>query len=112
MMNESGDQGRVNMGVKRRRRGRISNLRGMACIAVVVGVLLVSLTLQSRVLKAKNEEYSVQAENLNKQIKDEEARTKEIEDLEDYMKSDEYVEEIARDKLGLAYEDEILFKPE
>lgn len=91
---------------------RSSNLKGMLCIAAVVGVLLISLTLQSQVLKAKNAEYQVQEENLKKQIEDEEERSKQIEELEDYVQSKEYVEEIARDKLGLAYKDEILFKPE
>ena len=29
-----------------------------------------------------------------------------------FAKSKKYVEEVAKDKLGLVYEDEVLFKPE
>ena len=36
----------------------------------------------------------------------------EINGLEEYMKTDEYIEKVARDKLGLIYPDEILIKPE
>jgi len=42
----------------------------------------------------------------------EEARTQDIADLEAYMQTDEYAEQVAKDKLGLVYEDEIIFKPE
>jgi len=100
------------MSKKRRKRRKTSNLRGMACIAMVVGILLISLTLQIREIKAKNADYQTQADNLEKQIRDEKERTEEIEALEDYVESKEYVEELARDKLGLVYEDEIVFKPE
>ena len=35
-----------------------------------------------------------------------------IVELEAYMQTDEYAEQVAKDKLGLVYEDEIIFKPE
>ena len=41
----------------------------------------------------------------------EKERTQEIENMEEYMKTDEYVEDVARDKLGLVYEGETVFKP-
>jgi cell division protein DivIC len=37
-------------------------------------------------------------------------RTKEIDDLKEYMETDEYAEEVARDKLGLVKDNEIVFK--
>ena len=43
---------------------------------------------------------------------EETTRTQEIKDLEAYMQTDEYAEQVAKDKLGLVYEDEIIFKPE
>ena len=46
------------------------------------------------------------------QISEEEMRKKEIEDLEAYVGTDEYVEDVAKDKLGLVYPDEILFEAE
>ena len=52
------------------------------------------------------------AEELERQIDEEEMRTEEIEEMRRYMQTDRYVEEVARDKLGLVYPDEVIFKPE
>lgn len=84
----------------------------MMGISAVVVVLLVSLSVQSSALKQKNADYAKQQTQLEKQIDAEKERTKEIQDMEEYMQSDEYVAEIARDKLGLVYDDETIFKPE
>ena len=50
-------------------------------------------------------------EELQQKIDSETARTDEIKKLEEYKNTTEYVEEIAKDKLGLVYKDEIIFKP-
>ena len=54
--------------------------------------------------------YDSQIKKLDQQIEEEEERTTEIDDLKEYMKTDEYVEETAREKLGLVKENEIVFK--
>lgn len=97
---------------RRRRSRRGGNRKGMIGISAVVLVLLVSLSVQSNTLKQKNAGYAKQQEQLEQQIDAQEKRTKEIQELEEYMQTDEYVAEVARDKLGLVYGDEILFKPE
>lgn len=84
----------------------------MVAIAGCVMVLLVSLLVQSQKLGSLNAQYEVRKAELEQQIKDEEMRAGEIESLKDYVNSTEYIEKIARDKLGLVYEDEILFKAE
>ena len=97
---------------KRKRRRSKGNRGAVLCITAIVAVLLVSLTIQSQSLKAKNAAYQEQKTKLEKQIQEENKRTEEIAGLEEYMKTDEYVEGVARDKLGLVYPDEILLKPE
>ncbi|MEE0421601.1 MAG: septum formation initiator family protein [Lachnospiraceae bacterium] len=97
---------------KRKRRRRGSNRLAMMGITAVVTVLLVCLTVQSQKLVSKNAAYAQQEASLKKQIEDENDRTEEIANLEKYMQTKEYVEKIAKDKLGLAYKDEIIFKPE
>jgi cell division protein DivIC len=89
-----------------------SNRRGMAAIAGIVMILLVVLLVQSQKISAQNARYEAQKTELEQQIKDEELRAGEIENLKDYVNSKEYIEQIARDKLGLVYSDEILFKAE
>ena len=99
------------MAGKRRRPSR-SNRRGMFAIAAVVMVLLVGLLVQSQKLSAQNVKYAEKKANLEQQIKDEEMRADDIENMKDYIDSPEYIEKIAREKLGLVYKDEILFKAE
>ena len=49
---------------------------------------------------------------MSAKIKDEEARTKEIDELKKYMQTYEYAKEVARDKLGLVEGNQIIFKEE
>jgi cell division protein DivIC len=51
-----------------------------------------------------------QETELKKQIDEEKARSQEIDDMEAYVGTDEYVEEIAKEKLGLVNENEIILK--
>ena len=75
-------------------------------VAVLCAVLLVlSISLHSKV-EADQQKVSV----LEQQIGDETKRTEEINDLEDYMKSDEYIEQVAKEKLGMVNDGEIIFK--
>lgn len=97
---------------RRKRRGRWGNRSAVLSITAVVTVLLISLTIQSHSLMVKNAAYEEQEVKLTKQLADENKRTEEINGLQEYMQTDEYVEKVARDKLGLVYPDEILIKPE
>lgn len=97
---------------KRRRKPSSSNRRGMAAIALVVMVLLIGLLVQSQKLSTQNRQYEAHKSELQEQINDEELRAGEIEHLNEYVNSTEYIEKVAREKLGLVYEDEILFQAE
>ena len=37
-------------------------------------------------------------------------RTEEIKNLEEYMNTTQYIEDVAKNKLGLVYDNEIIFK--
>lgn len=97
---------------RRRKRPSKSNRRGMFAIAVIVMVLLVGLLVQSQELILSNKQYEIKKAELEQQIKDEEIRSGEIENMKDYVDSIEYIEKLAREKLGLVYEDETIFKAE
>ena len=94
-----------------KRRASKSNRRGMVAIAGIVAVLLVGLLMQSQTLSRQNAAYEARKEELEQQIQDEKVRAGEIEEMEDYVDSDEYIEKIAREKLGLVYSDDIIFQP-
>lgn len=99
---------------KKRRNHQIiaNNYLGMAAIAIVVLILLVGLTMQSNNLKTRIAVYDAKAAALKQSIEDEQDRTKEIDEQKEYMQTDEYIAEVARDKLGLVKGNEIVFEEE
>ena len=97
---------------KGRKKPSSSNRRGMVAIALIVMVLLVGLLVQSQKLSIQNRQYEARKTELQEQINDEDLRAGEIKNLNEYVTSKEYIEKVAREKLGLVYEDEILFQAE
>ena len=79
--------------------------------AAVLCLLLVASFGKLR-LQQKNESYRQPAEELLEQIAEEEERAEEIEELKKYVQTKKCVEAGAKERLGLVYEDEILFKAE
>lgn len=84
--------------------------RSILAICAVIIMLVVVVSVNGMTLRAKEKAYQAQVVELEKQIKEEEARAKEIDDLEKYVGTDEYVEEVAKEKLGLVHKNEIIFK--
>ena len=96
----------------RRARHQLQHKLSMYLIAAVIVVLGVTLSFASISLHAKNKEYMAQEAELEAQIKAESNRAEEIDELEEYVGTDEYVEDVAKEKLGLVYPNEILFEAE
>ena len=82
----------------------------MRGIIFVVLILMAVLLVQSSRLDKRIAAADQQISELDSQTKSEEKRTDEIKDLQDYMQSDEYKELVAKDKLGLIRDGEIIFK--
>lgn len=93
------------------RKKRQSRL-GMVLVTLVVMMLLTVIVVKSTQLKNKMAEYDAREAQLTEQIESEEKRTQELAEYEKYTKTAKYVEEVAKDKLGLVYEDEIIFESE
>ena len=74
---------------------------------IVIAFLVVVQVVQ---LKQKESTYAAQKAELEKQYTKESERADEIESMQQYMQSDQYIEDIAKSKLGLAYDNEIIFK--
>ena len=84
----------------------------MALISVVVLILLGVLTVQSKNLETRIASYDTRAAEIRTSIEEEKDRTKQIEEEEKYMQTDEYVAEVARDRLGLVKSNETVFEEE
>ena len=95
---------RKNMG--KRKRNRIA----MALIGVIALFLLSFLLYQRNKAQEQIARYNAQEVALKEKIEAENARTKEIDQLKEYMKTDEYAEEVAREKLGLVKDNEVVFQ--
>lgn len=95
----------------RRRRKRLSR-------ATIFGVIILTITLcgvfgyRQSILRGQGREYSSQLKELKKQKEKLAQDQKNLESFREHVKTDEYVEEVAREKFGLVYEDEIIFEPE
>ena len=70
------------------------------------------VSYNSRQLEEKLASYQERERQLTEQLEAEKARSEEIEEFKKYTKTKKYIEETAREKLGLVYEDEILIKTE
>ena len=101
--------------VDRQRSKTMSQLRhhkrSMIGIGFILLLLAGVLTVNSFMLQAKNKEYKSQEAELEAEIQKEKERSEEIEDYEEYVKSDEYIKETAEEKLGLVDPNEVIFKP-
>ena len=84
--------------------------RSVLAISAVIVLLIAVVSVNAMTLRAKEKAYRAQETELEEQLKEEEERAAEIDDLESYVNTDEYVEEVAREKLGLVHENEIIFK--
>lgn len=85
---------------------------GIGVIAFVV-LILCAIVSYSRVgLGQEREEAELKINRLEAQKQEELERKEEIAEYKAYTKTDKYIEDMARDKLGLVYEDEILFEAE
>ncbi len=102
---------RVNRKVAFRGRKR-QNKMGMFLVTTVVIMMLAVVFLNSIQLRAKQAEYKARQEQLQAEIDAENERAEEIENFKKYTKTKAYIEEVAKDKLGLVYEGEIIFETE
>lgn len=83
--------------------------KAMLAVAVTVVVLFVAMTVQRHGIKTQLEVYGQRYENAEQNLDAEKDRTGKIDDEAEYIKTDEYVEGVARDRLGLVHEAETVF---
>lgn len=98
------------------RRGRYvyrkkqQNKMAMMLITVVIMTLLAVVGIKSIEMNSRVQELSETEAELNDEIKQEQARSDELDQYEKYTQTKKYVEDVAKDKLGLVHDGEILFK--
>ena len=88
---------------KRRNAGTVS-------IGIIVLAFLAIMSIQIVKLKQKVEVQNEQIEEWNEKLAAESERAEEIKQLEESMQDTQFIEDQAKSKLGLVYDNEIIFK--
>lgn len=96
---------------KVRSKSRLQNhKRSVLAISSIIVMLSAVIVIHGMALQARNKEYMAQEAELMAQLDDEKDRSEEIDKLKEYVGTDEYIEDVAKEKLGLIKQNEILFK--
>ncbi len=85
---------------------------GIGVIAFVVLILCAIVSYRRISLGQERDEAELRISRLEAQKKEELERKEEIAEYKAYTKTRKYIEDMARDKLGLVYGDDIILKPE
>lgn len=93
-----------------RRKKRKQKKPSRRYIVFILGFLVVVLTLQTVNLYKKRADYQAQEAILTEELEKQQAKQEELEQFEQYVQTQEYIESTAKDKLGLVYENEIIFR--
>ncbi len=96
-------------------RSNVKKKQSKICTTIIIFSILllgVLVFIKSMSLREQKADLEVQAAELTSQIADAEEEYAELEEKEEYMKTKKYVEEVARNQLGLVYPDEIVIRPE
>ena len=96
---------------KRRRREKMGNRMAMFGLTLVVGSLAVVVGIRSGSLREKDAQYQIQEQRLEAQLEEEQRRGQALEEERVYVQTKQYIEQVAREKLGLVNPNESIVKP-
>lgn len=96
------------MKAKRQRRSSIISL---VISGIIVAIVAAFFFFGKQNLEAKNQEYIRRKEQLELQLKEQRDIQAYLEERTKYVQTKKYIEEMAKNKLGLVYPDEIIFRP-
>ena len=94
----------------KKKKEKAANRLALMGITLVVLSLAVTVHLSGISMEEKDLQYRLK--ELEKQKSEEEQRAQELEEYRIYVQTKEYIEKVAKEKLGLVNKDEILLKPE
>lgn len=84
----------------------------MVAITAIVVILCASIMWRAQSLLARRNALDEKADNLEAQLKTEQNRSEDLDQLALYTQTMKYVEEVAREKLGLIKPGDTTIKPQ
>lgn len=90
------------------------NYTWLAGFAVIILMVIICFAVNRTAgrLEEKNAVYDAQIAQLETQISEQAQRTDELQTRSIYVTTKQFIEEFAREKLGLVYKDELIFRPQ
>ncbi len=89
---------------------RPANMGSMLLVTMVVAMILCVIVFKNRELMEKKTAYEKRDRYLIERIEEQNKRSEEIEEYRKYMQTKQYIEDMAKSRLGLVYKDEIIFE--
>ena len=111
VMRENGRPQQDNRRVRKKKKENLNNRMALIGVTLVVLSLAIAVHLKGIDLRQKDLNYQIREENLMAQVREEEERAAQLEEYRVYVQTKQYVEKIAKEKLGLVNKDEVLLKP-
>ncbi len=89
-----------------KRQSRVNTLLLMTIVGILLTIVFIGCLNQYQKLRTGR----AQREALQTEIRKEQERAEEIEEYKKFTQTDAFIEEMAREKLGLVYDGEVIFK--
>ncbi len=83
---------------------------GIKMTAFLAVIVIIFTAVQGISWFNAKKSYIAKEKELNQKIEKEKYRTEKLLDYQEYMKTDEYIEDIAGSDLGMVYDGDIVFK--
>ncbi len=100
------------MQLKRTNRRRKRRRSSLYMIVAVIVLMLGALSVKRITLDANCQKLETQKQELEAKKESLLQEKEEIEKQAEYMQTPKYIEDVAREKLGLVYKNEVIFKAE
>lgn len=95
--------------LKKQKRSGVFGIIAAFVLVIILGIAVWSSKIS---LEKKNAEYQAAKIELETKLEEQESRAENLEEYKKYIQTKKFVEEMARDKFGLIYPDEQIFKPQ
>ncbi|MCR5279479.1 MAG: septum formation initiator family protein [Lachnospiraceae bacterium] len=92
------------------RTARPANMGSMLMVTFVVAMILGVVFFKSLEFKEKKASLEKRDNYLIERIEEQNKRSEDIEEYRKYMQTKQYIEDMAKSRLGLVYKDEIIFE--
>lgn len=98
---------------KRRKSEQVKRrqIRSFCVMGIVASAMLLVIGYSAVSSYEKNQDYKEQELLLMAELEEEMQRTVEIEEYKVYTQTDEFVEDMAKEKLNMAYSEDVIFVP-